>query len=119
MGRVRRNLTPMGRTRKCSGCGAEVVKSRTICPHCSAPREEEPRWVDPSENADAREGRVRAANNRMRYGSTLLFLLGILLMSQGFTAEGNFTSIGGVGVFFIVIGTIAFLFAFKLAQKRR
>jgi len=109
----------MGRTRKCPECGTEMVKSRSACPHCAVPKAEAPRWVDPAENADARAGRVRSANTRMRYGGALLFVLGILLMSQGFTAEGNITAIGGVGVLFIVIGTIAFLFAIKLAQVRR
>jgi len=96
-----------------------MVKSRSACPHCAAPKVEAARWVDPAEPAPAREGRVRAANNRMRNGGALLFLVGILLMSQGFSAEGQITTIGGVGVLFIVVGTIAFLFGIKLSQVRR
>ena len=110
-------LVPMTRTRKCPQCGMAVVKPRDVCPRCEAPLAEGPRWDDPSQTRSAREKKLRSTNARMRNSGALLFVVGIVLMSQGVDAEANtLTPFGSIGVLCIIFGTIVFLWGWKLLQ---
>jgi uncharacterized OB-fold protein len=102
----------MARTRKCPNCGAVVVKTRDTCPHCQSSMAAAPRWDDPSQSRAKREGKLRAANIRMRNSGAVLFGVGILLMTQG----ERIGKLVIIGVISIVIGTILFLWGWKLLQ---
>ena len=53
----------------------------------------------------------------MRNSGALLFVVGIVLMSQGVDAEANtLTPFGSIGVLCIIFGTIIFLWGWKLLQ---
>ena len=107
----------MARTRKCPNCGAVVVKTRDTCPRCQSSMAAAPRWDDPSQSRAKREGKLRAANIRMRNSGALLFVVGIILMSRGVDAEANtLTPFGSIGVLCIIFGTIIFLWGWKLLQ---
>jgi hypothetical protein len=71
-----------------------------------------PRWDDPSQSRDQRKKKLRAANVRMRNSGAMLFGVGIILMAQG-REMGKFMIIGVIS---IVIGTIMFLWGWKLLQ---
>ena len=115
--RVPPTLAPMARTRKCPQCGMAVVKPRDVCPRCEAPLAEGPRWDDPSQTRSAREKKLRSTNVRMRNSGALLFVVGVVLMSQGVDAEANtLTPFGSIGVLCIIFGTIIFLWGWKLLQ---
>ena len=67
-----------------------------------------------------RERKRHAANTRMRNSGAGLFILGILFLSRGIDAKAStLTSVGAVGVFFIVFGTISFLWGWKLIQMEK
>lgn len=89
-----------------------MVKSREVCPHCEAPLTEVPRWDDPSRSRSQREDRVRSANTRMRNSGAIVFVAGIVFMSQ----SGKTPKLMPLGVLLIVIGTVVFLWGWKLVQ---
>ena len=77
-------------------------------------------WDDRKESRSVRERKRHAANTRMRNSGAGLFILGILFLSRGIDAKAStLTSIGAVGVFFIVFGTISFLWGWKLIQMEK
>ena len=105
----------MAHTRKCPKCGSAVVKTRATCPRCESSLAEGPRWDDPEQSRDRREGKLHAANKRMRNSGAGLFVVGIVLMSQ----SGETKQFLSLGVFFIVIGTTMFLWGWKLLQMEK
>ena len=67
-----------------------------------------------------RERKRHAANTRMRNSGAGLFILGILFLSRGIDVKANtLTPIGAVGFFFIVFGTISFLWGWRLIQMEK
>ncbi len=77
-------------------------------------------WDDRKESRSVRERKRHAANTRMRNSGAGLFILGILFLSRGIDAKAStLTSVGAVGVFFIVFGTISFLWGWKLIQMEK
>jgi len=109
---VEPNLPPMRQTRKCPACGSAVVKTRETCPHCEALLAECPRWDDPSRSRSQREDKLRTANSRMRNSGAMVFVAGIIFMSQG----GKNAKLLPLGILLIVIGTVVFLWGWKLMQ---
>lgn len=71
-----------------------------------------PRWDDPSQSRAQRAKKLRGANVRMRNSGAMLFGVGILLMTQG-REMGKLLILG---VLSIVIGTVLFLWGWKLLQ---
>ena len=92
-----------------------MVKTRATCPRCESSLAEGPRWDDPEQSRDRREGKLHAANKRMRNSGAGLFVVGIVLMSQ----SGETKQFLSLGVFFIVIGTTMFLWGWKLLQMEK
>ena len=77
-------------------------------------------WDDQEESRSTREGKRRAANARMRNSGAGLFIVGILLLSRGVDSNANtLTTIGAIGILFIVFGTICFLWGWKLIQLEK
>ncbi len=77
-------------------------------------------WNDPKQSRNVREEKRHAANVRMRNSGAGLFVMGILLLSRGIDAQANtLTSIGSIGVLFIVFGTICFLWGWKLLELEK
>ena len=77
-------------------------------------------WDDQEESRSTREGKRHAANARMRNSGAGLFIIGILLLSRGVDDNANtLTSIGAIGILFIVFGTICFLWGWKLVQLEK
>jgi len=77
-------------------------------------------WDDPNQSQNVREEKRHAANVRMRNSGAGLFVIGILLLSRGIDAKANtLTSIGSIGVLFIVFGTICFLWGWKLLELEK
>ena len=63
---------------------------------------------------------LAAANMRMRNSGIGLFIMGVLLLSQGVDGAANrLTPVGAMGVLFIVVGTICFLWGWKLNQLEK
>ena len=82
--------------------------------------EESHRWDDPLDRRSAREEKLHAANVRMRNSGIGLFIMGVLLLSQGVDGAANLlTPVGAMGVLFIVVGTICFLWGWKLNQLEK
>ena len=110
----------MAHTRKCPQCGTPVVGTRSVCPRCQGGMQESHRWDDPQERRSAREEKLHAANVRMRNSGIGLFIMGVLLLSQGVDGAANrLTPVGAMGVLFIVVGTICFLWGWKLNQLEK
>ena len=77
-------------------------------------------WDDQKQSRSTREGKRHAANARMRNSGAGLFIIGILLLSRGVDGNANtLTSIGAIGILFIVFGTICFLWGWKLVQVEK
>ena len=77
-------------------------------------------WDDQKQSRSTREGKRHAANARMRNSGAGLFIIGILLLSRGVDGNANtLTSIGAIGLLFIVFGTICFLWGWKLIQLEK
>ena len=82
--------------------------------------EESHRWDDPLYRRSAREEKRHAANMRMRNSGIGLFIMGVLLLSRGVDGPANrLTPVGAMGVLFIVVGTICFLWGWKLNQLEK
>ena len=110
----------MARTRNCPQCGMAVVKPRDVCPRCDASVVEGPRWDDSSQSLSTRKKKLRATNVRMRNSGALLFVVGIVLLSRGVDAEANtLTPFGSICVLCIILGTIMFLWGWKLLQMEK
>jgi len=77
-------------------------------------------WDDQEQSRSVREKKRHAANARMRISGVGLFIIGILLLSRGVDDNANtLTSIGAIGILFIVLGTICFLWGWKLVQLEK
>ena len=77
-------------------------------------------WDDQEQSRSTREGKRHAANTRMRNSGAGLFIIGILLLSRGVDDNANtLTSIGAIGILFIVLGAICFLWGWKLVQLEK
>ena len=77
-------------------------------------------WDDQEQSRSTREGKRHAANTRMRNSGAGLFIIGILLLSRGVDDNANtLTTIGTIGILFIVFGTICFLWGWKLIQLEK
>ncbi len=77
-------------------------------------------WDDQEQSRSVREKKRHAANTRMRNSGAGLFIVGVLLLSRGVDANANtLTSIGAVGILFIVFGTICFLWGWRLVQLEK
>lgn len=97
----------MARTRKCPECKSTVVIGPMDCPHCGS--RFPGNWNEADEDMDLADGR-RSAYRRMRNGGVFLFALGIVLIAKGVEPDPfRIPPIAGVGVVFIVLGTIGFL----------
>ena len=82
--------------------------------------QESHRWDDPQERRSAGEEKRHAANVRMRNGGIGLFIMGVRLWSQGVDGAANrLTPVGAMGVLFIVVGTVCFLWGWKLNQLEK
>ena len=101
---------------------------RTVCGGvCQAPCAARTSAAEPSD-ADVRASARHALRLdflvsvmlRMRNSGALLFVVGIVLLSQGVDAEANrVTSVGSFGIGFIVLGTVTFLWGWKLLQVEK
>ncbi len=110
----------MAHTCKCPQCGTAVAGTRSICPRCESEMEMSKKWDDTSQSRSVREDKRHAANVRMRNSGVGLFIMGILLLSRGFNEKANaLTPIGSVGILFIVIGTVCFLWGWRLLQLEK
>ena len=79
--------------------------------------EETHRWDNPLDRRSAREEKRHAANVRMRNSGIGLFIMGVLLLSRSVDGAANLlTPVGAMGVLFIVVGTICFLWGWKLLK---
>ena len=109
----------MARTRKCPICKRTVLADREQCPHCDAPRPEPQRWADPDRDNPSGFNRRRLALRRMRNGGVVMFLFGIVLMANGVAHEPapHLKPIGGVGVLFIILGTVSYLWSWKILRN--
>ena len=77
-------------------------------------------WDDQEQGRSTREEKRHAANARMRNSGAGLFIIGILLLSRGVDSNANtLTTIGAIGILFIVFGTICFLWGWKLIQLEK
>tara|TARA_Y100000588_G_C14235852_1_gene917272 strand:- start:2190 stop:2441 length:252 start_codon:yes stop_codon:yes gene_type:complete len=77
-------------------------------------------WDDTNQSRSVREEKRHAANVRMRNSGAGLFVVGILLLSRGIDAKANIlTPIGSIGILFIVIGTVCFLWGWKLLELEK
>ena len=77
-------------------------------------------WDDQEQSRSTREGKRHAANTRMRNSGAGLFIVGILLLSRGVEVQANtLTPIGSIGILFIVLGTICFLWGWRLIQLEK
>ena len=77
-------------------------------------------WDDQEQSRSVREEKRHAANVRMRNSGAGLFIVGILLLSRGVEVKANtLTSIGSIGILFIVLGTICFLWGWRLIQREK
>ena len=108
----------MAHTRKCPQCGTPVAGTRSVCPRCEAGIDVPKQWDDTNQCRSVREEKRHAAIVRMRNSGAGLFIMGILLLSRGFDANA-LTPIGSVGILFIVIGTVCFLWGWKLLQLEK
>ena len=108
----------MARSRKCPSCKRTVIAGRDNCPHCDAPRSVPPRWADPDRDNPSAPDRRRLALRRMRNGGVVMFLFGIVLMTNGVVPEPapHLKPIGGVGVLFIILGTVSYLWSWKMLR---
>ena len=110
----------MAHTRKCPQCGALVAGTRSVCPRCETGMETPKQWDDMKQSRSVREEKRHAANVRMRNSGAGLFIMGILLLSRGIDDKANtLTSIGSIGIIFIVFGTICFLWGWKLMELEK
>ncbi len=77
-----------------------------------------PRWADPDRDNPCATDRRRLALRRMRNGGFCMFFFGIVLMSQGVASvpAPHLKPVGGVGVVFIVLGTIGYLWGWKMLR---
>ena len=110
----------MAHTRKCPECGTAVGGSRADCPRCSGDLNPSRQWDDPNETQSKRAERRHAANVRMRNSGAIMFVVGIIFLSQGVDVEANrLSALGAFGVGFIVLGTVTFLIGLKLLQVEK
>ncbi len=109
----------MARTRKCPICKCTVLADRENCPYCDAPRPDPHRWGDPDRDNPSGPDRRRLALCRMRNGGVVMFLFGIVLMANGMVPEPtpHLNPIGGVGVIFIILGTVSYLWSWKMLRN--
>jgi len=109
----------MARTRKCPECKRTVLADRELCPYCDAPRPEPRRWADPERGTSPSTDGRRLALVRMRNGGVVMFLFGIVLMANGVASEPapHLKPIGGVGVVFIILGTVSYLWSWKMLRN--
>ena len=77
-------------------------------------------WDDQEQSRSVREEKRHAANARMRTSGAGLFIVGILLLSRGVDDNAKtLTPIGAIGILFIVLGTICFLWGWRLIQLEK
>ena len=77
-------------------------------------------WDDQEQSRSVRDEKRHAANARMRNSGVGLFIVGIILLSRGVEVQANtLTSIGAIGILFIVSGTICFLWGWRLIQLEK
>ena len=109
----------MARTRKCPICKRTVLADRENCPYCDAPRPDPHRWADSDRDNPSGPDRRRLALCRMRNGGVVMFLFGIVLMANGMVPEPtpHLNPIGGVGVIFIILGTVSYLWSWKMLRN--
>ena len=82
--------------------------------------EESHRWDDPLDRRSAREEKRHAANILMPNSGLGLLLMGVLLLGRGVDGSANrLTPVGAMGVLFIVVGTVCFLWGWKLNQLEK
>ena len=105
-------LPLMARTRKCPICKRTVLADRENCPHCDAPRPESQRWTDPDRDNPSAPDRRRLALCRMRNGGVVMFLFGMVP-----EPTPHLNPIGGVGVIFIILGTVSYLWSWKMLRN--
>ena len=74
-----------------------------------------PRWADPDRDNPSAPDRRRLALRRMRNGGFCMFIFGIILMANGVASEPtpHLKPIGGMGVLFIILGTVSYLWSWK------
>lgn len=110
----------MAHTHKCPQCGSSVAGMRSVCPRCEAEVRVPRRWDDSEDSRSSREEKRHAANVRMRNSGLGLFVLGVLLLSRGVDdAIQRLTPVGAMGILFIVVGTICFLWGWRLIQLEK
>jgi len=112
----------MARSRKCPECKRTVLADREQCPHCNAPKTAPKSWG----NLDAKgAGNLsgtdhrRQALYRMRNGGVVMFVFGIILMANGVVPgpTPQLKPIGGVGVIFIILGTVSYLWSWNTLRN--
>ena len=78
-----------------------------------------PRWADPDRDNPSTIDRRRLALRRMRNGGFCMFIFGIILMANGVASAPtpHLKPIGGMGVLFIILGTVSYLWSWKSLRE--